>query len=506
MRNNKLYMKKIIILLVYVIIPLLCFAQGTVSRPTQPVNPHKKHNPVKPRRDYNQTSASSATLYIKGASFGNTKKDGTVIGSYGSTLNASDIRFLCSRLKYNGPSTSQSKTVYVKIFKPNGELLSSSSSPSGYTYSWEAVFEPGKDNSVNLGGWGNDESSSYGPGIYNFEYYFDGMKQYSSFVNLQKKAGEAEYLRVDNTTSVTASFGASTSSKIFYVSTDADSWTTWGVPSWCGITDKSSTSFKLTCYANTSTTSRSDYMKVKAGDKEVRIDIRQEAGTSARAYTGGSYNSYSNSGKEGKNWKRGFNPFEIDYRKREYGIAVSFIQKWYKITYEGNSINSDYWLDEHKMSGLRMGIPIQPVFGYGIGINTGLYCDMVFSFNDEQEGMAGEEIMLTDVSLYMPVHLLYRLPLSENFSVFLNGGIGLDLGLVQTLSANGYEDLNLEYGEDGMQNRFNVAGEFGGGIQFKAFQLSAGYSIGLTNNKNFMGVDGCKTTINHWDCTLSILF
>lgn len=131
---------------------------------------------------------------------------------------------------------------------------------------------------------------------------------------------------------------------------------------------------------------------------------------------------------------------------------------------------------------------------------------MVFSFNDEQKGMAGEEIMLTDVSLYMPVHLLYRLPLSENFSVFLNGGIGLDLGLVQTLSANGYEDLNLEYGEDGMQNRFNVAGEFGGGIQFKAFQLSAGYSIGLTNNKNFMGVDGCKTTINLWDCTLSILF
>lgn len=203
---------------------------------------------------------------------------------------------------------------------------------------------------------------------------------------------------------------------------------------------------------------------------------------------------------------RGFNPFEIDYRKREYGIAFSFIQKWYKIKYQGNSQDCDFWLDEHKMSGLRIGVPIQLMFGYGFGINTGLYCDIVFSSTDELQGMEGETINLTDVSLYMPVHLLYRLPLSENFSIFLNGGVGLDLGLVQTLTAEGYDDAELEYGDDGMQNRFNVAGEFGGGIQFKALQVSAGYSIGLTDNKSFVGIDGYKTTINRWDCTLSILF
>lgn len=174
--------------------------------------------------------------------------------------------------------------------------------------------------------------------------------------------------------------------------------------------------------------------------------------------------------------------------------------------YEGNSAGLDFWGDEHRMSGLRVGVPIQPLFGYGIGINTGLYCDMVFAFNDDPYLAGGEDVMLTDVSLYMPVHLLYRLPLSETFSLFVNGGIGLDIGLAQTQSADGYDDLELKYGEDGMQNRFNVAGEFGGGVQFKALQLSAGYSIGLTDNKHFFGVEGVKTTINHWDCTLSILF
>ena len=203
---------------------------------------------------------------------------------------------------------------------------------------------------------------------------------------------------------------------------------------------------------------------------------------------------------------RSFNPFEIDYRKREYGIAVSFIQKWYKVELDGSSANVDFWGEEHKMSGLRVGVPVQPLFGYGFGINTGLYCDIVFASNDDPYLAGGEDVLLTDVSLYMPVHLLYRLPLSETFSIFVNGGIGLDLGLAQTQSADGYDDLKLEYGEEGMQNRFNVAGEFGGGIQFKALQLSAGYSIGLTNNKHFYETEGVKSTINRWDCTLSILF
>lgn len=274
-------MKKTVILLVSIIMPLLCFAQGTVSKPTSPVNPHKKHSPAKPRINSSQTSASNAKLYIKGASFGNTKKDGTIIGSYGSAMNASDIHFLCCRLNYNGPSYSQTKTVYVKILKPNNELMTSSSSPSGYTYSCEVTFEPGDNHTVNVSGWGNEEGTAYTPGVYTVDFYFDGKKQYSSFVNLRKKEGEAGYLKVDNKTSVTASFGASKSSETFYVSTDAGSWTTWGVPSWCTVTDKTSTSFKLTCNSNTSSKARSDYMKVKAGSQEVRIDIKQEAGQGA---------------------------------------------------------------------------------------------------------------------------------------------------------------------------------------------------------------------------------
>lgn len=84
------------------------------------------------------------------------------------------------------------------------------------------------------------------------------------------------YLKVDNKTSVTTSFSASGGSETFYVSTDANTWDTWGVPSWCSITEKTSTSFKIVCDPNSSSSSRTDWMKIKTGDHEVRIDIKQE--------------------------------------------------------------------------------------------------------------------------------------------------------------------------------------------------------------------------------------
>ncbi|MDO5395703.1 MAG: BACON domain-containing protein [Bacteroidales bacterium] len=232
------------------------------------------------RVNVSQSAGREAHLTITGASFGNTKKDGTIINDFGATLYASDIRYLCPKLTYNGPATSQTKTIYVKIFGPNGvlELGSSSKDVGTYTYSQNITFYPGMSNTVKISGWGNEKSSSYSSGTYRFEFYWDGSEQYSASLYLHKRAGESGYLTVDNKTSVSASFGASRSSETFYVQTDADSWSTWGVPSWCTITEKTSTSFKIVCDANTTSYPRSDYMKIKAGDKEVRIDITQAAG------------------------------------------------------------------------------------------------------------------------------------------------------------------------------------------------------------------------------------
>ena len=234
------------------------------------------------RVNVSQSGIENSNIRFTGSSFCNTTNDNTVIDSYGSTLYASSVKYLIWRISYNGPSSSLTKTCYIKYIKPDGELMTGQSSPSGYTTSKVITFSPGS-NTVVASGWGNETATAYVAGTYRCELWFDGSMQYSATITLQRKAGESSYLKVDNKTSVSASFGASRSSETFYVQTDADSWTTWGVPSWCSITDKTSTSFKIVCDANTSSSSRSDYMKVKAGDKEVRIDIKQAAGNVSSA-------------------------------------------------------------------------------------------------------------------------------------------------------------------------------------------------------------------------------
>lgn len=89
------------------------------------------------------------------------------------------------------------------------------------------------------------------------------------------------YLRVDGNTSVSTSFGADGGTRTFSVSTDASSWSTWGIPSFCEVTNRTSSSFTLRCNANTGTSSRSDYMKIKTDKQEVRIDISQNGASSS---------------------------------------------------------------------------------------------------------------------------------------------------------------------------------------------------------------------------------
>lgn len=92
------------------------------------------------------------------------------------------------------------------------------------------------------------------------------------------------FLTVDGTTSdKTKKFSESGGRNIYNVNTSDGSYEIWGVPSWCSIENKTSSSFTLVCNRNTSSTSRSDYMKIKAAGKEIRIDITQDASSGPSA-------------------------------------------------------------------------------------------------------------------------------------------------------------------------------------------------------------------------------
>lgn len=236
------------------------------------------------RRRLQQEEAWRRKAYmdIKGMAFGNTTKSDDVITPYGSTLYAQDIKYLCGRITYDGKcSSSKSLTLYVKIYKPDGTLMSGSSSPAGYTYSWSTTVYSGSGKTMNVGGWGNDSGTTYTNGTYRWEVWYDGSKIYENAVYIQRKPGTVTYLYVDSKSAVSANFSSYGGSETFYVSTDASSWTTWGIPSWCTVENKTASSFVIRCKPNTSPSTRTDYMKIQAGDKEVRIDISQAGDANA---------------------------------------------------------------------------------------------------------------------------------------------------------------------------------------------------------------------------------
>ena len=136
-------------------------------------------------------------IRITNIKFGNTDYDGNIISDYGSTLYALSIHFLRPRIFYEELcKSSRSETFDVKIYKPDGSLVTGTSSPSGYTYSSTETIYPG-NNQVTFPGWGNDNGGYYTPGTYRFEVWHDGNFVYSTDVSLLGNPGE-RYAKIES--------------------------------------------------------------------------------------------------------------------------------------------------------------------------------------------------------------------------------------------------------------------------------------------------------------------
>lgn len=131
--------------------------------------------------------ASSKILKIKSVSFGNQTKDGKMISSYGDPLYAGEVKYLAPKMYYEGLySTNQTITLFYRIFKPDGNLSSGSSSPLGFSSKQTITIKPGS-NFIELNGWGNDDGTVYSEGTAKIEYWLDGEKIYETSVTISKK-------------------------------------------------------------------------------------------------------------------------------------------------------------------------------------------------------------------------------------------------------------------------------------------------------------------------------
>ena len=200
-------------------------------------------------------------------------------------------------------------------------------------------------------------------------------------------------------------------------------------------------------------------------------------------------------------------PWEKEYKVRPVGLSVGFVKKEYRITSDESdghySFSSDFWGEGSFIPGIQAGILIQPQFKYGFGLSTGLFYEYYWDkSNDATDEYGTFYSKFQEHSLYLPIKLEYRLVLAENFSLFVNGGISMDIGMAGSVgqfdegeSEPFYQDDHIYASDDwpAAPKRFNFSYEFGGGLQVYGVQLSFFVAKGLLDHSR---QDGFSMKVN----------
>ncbi len=286
------------------------------------------------------------------------------------------------------------------------------------------------------------------------------------------------YLKVDgNSSDKFKSFRADGGRETYSVSTSAATYDIWGLPDWCRVENRTSSGFTLICIKNENYSSRKDYIEVRAAGKSVRISVKQEARTSYASTS--RYNSgYTN--YRSTTYRKPFNRKKDDYVG---GFSVGYFRKQW--TYENNGKKEKLGIFDNKdyLQGVQAGLRIDPQFGWGIGMNSGVFYEFCWAKSETERDRYGVyHYTYNEHGLYVPVHLKYTMNFSEWFQLSFYGGAGLNYVFSGKVKLK--DDYGTDYSEDVFDaddmKRFNVMLEYGASIRIKALQFDFTMSQGLT--------------------------
>jgi hypothetical protein len=214
--------------------------------------------------------------------------------------------------------------------------------------------------------------------------------------------------------------------------------------SWCSVT-KYSTYFVVNCDPNYGTTARKEWFKIKAGDKEIKIDVNQ-SGVATSTSSNSDYGQSSN-----YNTYKSNKCFNCPNAKYPWGLSVGYVNK--TLQYEDYG---SFYGGYDNLEGVSAGVRFESLFKYGFGLNMGLFYEYYSTAFTESYDYDYEEHVLN-----IPLHLEYRFNFSRYFNLFVYGGLGFDV--VTNSSFNDYS--------------FYQSLDYGGGLRIDHVQFNIGQSV-----------------------------
>lgn len=205
-------------------------------------------------------------------------------------------------------------------------------------------------------------------------------------------------------------------------------------------------------------TPRKDYFKLKADDKEVRVNISQDGR------------------------RRG--PFNHAVDNYSAGLSFGYIQKQWEYSADGEKIKMGVFDNDKYLNGIQTGFRIDPQFGAGFGMNTGLFYEYCWAKSDKVYDEYGSyNLSYKEHGLYLPAHLKFTMNFSKWFQLSFHGGVGLNYvvsGKAKWKDDEGSDTWNV-FKEDDEWKRFNPMLEYGASIRIRAVQFDFTMSKGLRN-------------------------
>ena len=175
-----------------------------------------------------------------------------------------------------------------------------------------------------------------------------------------------------------------------------------------------------------------------------------------------------------------FNEKKDDYM---WGLSAGYFRKQWVLKADGVKTKEGMFGDDEYMNGVQFGLRFDPQFGYGIGINTGLFYEHCWADSDDDYDEYGSyHLTYREHGIYAPVHLKYTMNFSEWFQLSFFGGAGFNYvvsGKLRAVDGDDESDAQDFFDDDNMK-RFNIMLEYGASIRVKCVQIDFAMSQGIT--------------------------
>ena len=220
------------------------------------------------------------------------------------------------------------------------------------------------------------------------------------------------------------------------------------------------------------------------------------------------------------------NLFTLSDKRIHAGFSVGWVSKDWKTKMNGVTLREDLWGNPSKrLNGVQFGLNFNQTLIYGLGWRTGFYYEWYISHDKFLKENGWDRF--NEHSLYIPLQIQFRIPLSRNYRISINpyGGIGFNIAMVGRMkngpmtnasgvkridhgyrnsysgnflgdligeiieAASGswtefqYYDVQKYIYDNHTPRKFNLQAELGVALHLRALQLTFTYSWGLTDHR-----------------------